>query len=525
MPSDGRLFSKKYQKFAPRNAVSDDDENEDIEFVFPRLEFPLCYDIANLLIFARVVITKDDKKSLPPKTRFVGGINNMLNSLFKTYILKINQVQIEEGHEHPFLSYISNLTTFGASAQGSWMSAGGWYLDNYNDFNSKTNTGLNFRTNRFRKELKDDADFSNEGACLLGHFDHCLSTIEKSLPPETTIELTLRRSSSNFFIHDPLKAGTDEKLIHLIKEIYCFMPVEHLSDELAISLRSRWEKESLTYHYRTLRWNTFAIPHQIEVTTNLLYPESLHPIRLYAFILEDSVLSGDIKFSPFEFKREWNFTKQASEQEFLGQSSLDLKQEIDELKNLILSMQRPAEPPSVQEEPEQNKGRGKNLRTRRKDSTWGEKLVQAFSGPGSEANDSEETGSVASVGVSTSSLNNFDEDTPLAATRTLRSASKTSVSSLKRGANFVYIRSLKLEINGQEVDQFLDTQYENNAVFDFVRLNLTNETIKSLFGTQMSYDSFMKGMYICGWDLSTSQTAGISANIMPMILTGYYALS
>lgn len=471
-----------------------------------------------MLVFARILITKEDKKTLPAATRFVGGINNMLNSLFKTYILKINQIQIEEGHGHQFLSYISNLTTFGKSPQGSWMTAGGWYLDNYNNFNSKLNTGLTFRSNRFRKELKDDAAFSDEGCCLLGHFDHCLSTIEKSLPPETTIELTLRRSEANVFLHEPLKGSADEKLICLLKEIYCFMPVEHLSDELAVSLRSRWEKESLTYHYRALRWNTYSIPHQIEVTTNLLYPESLHPIRLYAFILEDSVLNGDVKFSPFEFKREWNYTVSSGEAEVDRALSVDIRQELDELKNLILSMNRPADS-REREELEKNKGRGKNTRSKQKDASWGEKLAQAFTGP-SGSIDADERDSVASVAVSTSSLNNLDEDTPLAATRRARDDSQSTVAG--RTAKFVYVRSLKLEINGQEVDQFLDTQYENNAIFDFVRLNFTNETIKSLFGTDISYDAYMKGMYICGWDLSTSQTAGISANIMPMILTGSY---
>lgn len=519
LPSDGRLFNKKYQKFSPRNAVSEDDELEDIEFNFPKLDFPLCYDIANLLLFVRIKIVDSAGKD-PDKTRFVGGINGMLNSLFRTYFLSINQMPIEEGHGHFMLSYIGNLMTFTEDAQKSWMSSSGWSQDTYEHWNDERNVGLEQRHNRFRKNLTRTEVFSNEGACLMGHFDHCLTTLEKSLPPETQIEITLRRTNSQIFLHEPLNDGTAAKsLKYLIKEIYFFMPVEHLSDDLGLTLRSRWEKEPITYHYRTLKWNTFSIPNQIEVCTNLLYPDSLHPIRVYAFILEDKVLNGDIRKSPFELRRKWlkpTTTNSSNVSSQFSNQTLYLKNEIDELKSLLLSLKKSAEGhESDEEESAKNKGPGKNTRSKkstegssRRDSSWRDKLAHAF---GAGAVD-EEGASVAS----SSSLNNFDEDIPLSEIRNLKQHDLTD------GDKYVWLRSMKLEINGSELDQIPDTHYDSNAIFDFVRLNLTNETLKSLFGNNINYEKYMNGFYVSAWDLSTSQTAGISANVLPMILTGTF---
>lgn len=442
----------------------------------------------------------------------------MLNSLFRSYILKINQTTIEEGHGHFMLSYLSNLSTFTHDAQDSWMQAQGWSQDHHKHWNDRGNNGLEFRCNRFRKNLKAGNEFSDEGCCLFGHLDHCLTTIEKSLPPETTIELTLRRAKSELFIHEPENdLSATQKLKVVIKEILCFMPVEHLSDDLAISLRSRWEKEPLTYHYRTLRFNSFAIPHQIQVTTNLLYPDSLHPIRLYAFIVEDKTLSGNFKTTPFEWRTNWIYKRPKPPPPGppgYSDPVNSIKSEIDEIKSLLYALQRQSA--STEEEPgssEKNKGKGKNTRSKksdaeRRDSSWGEKLVQAFR---TGANLEEERCSEAS----SASIVNIDEDTPLAEVRNI-------LHNLETDDEFtVYLQSLKLEINGQDLDQIPAVLYESNALFDFVRFNLCNETFKTLFGNNIHYEKYMKGFYLAAWDLSTSQTAGISVNILPMILSGY----
>lgn len=61
---------------------------------------------------------------------------------------------------------------------------------------------------------------------------------------------------------------------------------------------------------------------------------------------------------------------------------------------------------------------------------------------------------------------------------------------------------------------------EHNAMEDYVRTNYTNQFFSSLFANQITYQGFLNGFYITGYDLTASATGGALPFVTPMVRMG-----
>jgi len=102
-PVDATKFMVRWQQILPSTGFKE--QTETVVFDFPALDYPYSYEISDLLLSVKFNILKTDD-SLPATTDTVVGINNMLHSLFKTVILKLNGETITSNPDYYFYKAI-----------------------------------------------------------------------------------------------------------------------------------------------------------------------------------------------------------------------------------------------------------------------------------------------------------------------------------------------------------------------------------------------------------------------------------
>jgi hypothetical protein len=90
VPTDSRFVRVAYQQVMPFTAI--DKTSDKVQFLFDTLKSPMCYLLSDMLMSATVVITKDDRVTLPDTDAKVGPINSCVSSLFESCFMKINDI-------------------------------------------------------------------------------------------------------------------------------------------------------------------------------------------------------------------------------------------------------------------------------------------------------------------------------------------------------------------------------------------------------------------------------------------------
>jgi hypothetical protein len=91
--------------------------------------------------------------------------------------------------------------------------------------------------------------------------------------------------------------------------------------------------------------------------------------------------------------------------------------------------------------------------------------------------------------------------------------------------DIVYVQELSLKLNGDLLDQLNLRSSEDQAVFDYVRLQNTNGFINHTTTNSIEYDDFLHGYYICAFDLSTTNEGANSQYSVPSVRQGNLAVS
>jgi len=285
-------------------------------FEFPILEFPLAFQINQLMIECNIKILTSEN-ALPAQSETIAPINNVLNSLFSSVSVQLNDTNCTPNASYSsYKAYLTALMTYNEPV--NWCKDQGFLIDtSYNvdsdedkepSFSDRTNPGQINRAAYFREGCDLTAKYSSEGATFLGLLYTDFSTFNKPLPPRTRFSMTLTRNKPEFF----LQGGRDGITYkYVLSDIQVICPVVTLGEQVAKSLLNRWAKEPVPYYYRRYMVVTRTIPKSHQFTTTALFPESINPSRVYLAIVREEDSRGRFTTSPYQFNRQWKVAKSA----------------------------------------------------------------------------------------------------------------------------------------------------------------------------------------------------------------------
>jgi hypothetical protein len=186
VPTDLRYTHCAYTQISPNTSTNQNSPN--IEFIFPSLKAPYCYQLFDTQIEAAILITKADGVTVPDVTAMVAPVNNVLGSLFSHQILKLNDdIITQNGELYPYKCYIRRLLSFNNDVKNTQLTISGYFDDQISD-NKDTeptigNIGFTERNKWFRENCEETSPYRPEGCSFKGPFMHDLSNVERILPP------------------------------------------------------------------------------------------------------------------------------------------------------------------------------------------------------------------------------------------------------------------------------------------------------------------------------------------------------
>ena len=250
-------------------------------------------DIKSLTLHGKVGIRKKHNGEWNPIAHGEGHanslanftiVNNFFQSLFSSVNVKVNDCEIGDvgSNTNAYHSYLQTLLSTPASGAGRHI------LDQKgftSDYNFRGQPFLNRPLVDFNMSLHND-----------------LMTVEKYIPPNTKISLTLRRTDDDFVIIKDELNDNDYKIVmedlHIkvtLLELYPDVLENHFKElKAAGALQIKYTQNSL---------KTFACPENaIEMKSHNLFFGDKLPNRVYVAFVEQSAFNGDSKLDPFNFE-------------------------------------------------------------------------------------------------------------------------------------------------------------------------------------------------------------------------------
>ena len=380
LPYDSRFNKIEYQKFVPVSGMSE--SVRQIDFVLERRDAPMCYKISDILIECNVTFLEETTAAtLPAKTALIGPVNNILHSLFQRVTMKLNGCQVTDTPDnYCYKSYLVTLMSYSNEAKTSTLESTGFHIDSEKHMGTEKspinqlpqNTGWWNRISSFKKNFKSESEFRKEGATFLGRLNHELTQSAKPLPPQMLVQITLNRTSDDFFI---MKCADDTKKYKAVINYCClYVPIAFMQMEMLRELEVRWPKEPITYHYR--RHNILKLSvhrNKKEYFSDALFAESENPIRIYMFLVETDACLGTQTTNPYNFCRSWEYlpgTARLSlpdqlEEQHTQNELGNIKQMLSMLMAKMENIQNPPPMPPPADPEEQPLAKGKKLPPKR----------------------------------------------------------------------------------------------------------------------------------------------------------------
>jgi len=510
IPVDTRLNKVDYKTIRPSA-----NDLTGTTFTLEGQQYPNCYLIGKTLLSLDVVIKNAVSGALPDAGETVAGSNNMLNSLFKTVNLIINDRQVEGTNEyHHYTSYIQTLLTYPDTTQKSWLMSSGFAKD-VGEFNVKTNTGLQQRSAYFRKDMAMSGAYSNEGAHLIGYLMHPMHGVEKPLPPVTRVQFILIRTPDNVFIQRGETSGIDYKVE--ITNMTLHVPIVSLTESIGKELQLRHAREPIIYHYRNWVVTKVIIPSAPEWSSHQLFSDGRNPVRVYMCIVNDVSFAGSQTTSPFQFKRKWsvetkpvaqiNPNKSKNSEEIENERYLHLSNQVSSILNVLAGMSNQstsAACSSNQDHPGLV-------------STIVNKTAAYLTASVSSQSNSDESNQNSAL---LPAPNQIPDPTP--APEPNPTPAPTPAPMIVGAMETFHLTKFDLLVDETPFDGLsaASNQTENHCTNDFLRLFATNQQLGTLFSAPISYQDFIGGYHIVGFDLSSTGDGGCDAFVSPRVRLG-----
>ena len=466
LPTDSRFLQCSFQKFPPNTSL----DATTIEFSLNRFTAANVYQIQNTHIEVQIVILKASDNKVPDTAKTVAPANSILQCLFQSVQLKINDQPITRSPDnYPYKAYITNTLTFGASVKAAQLQSEGFYSDIAPYMGPLTNNGgWEQRCTCFRKG-SSTAAYKEEGARFFGRLHLDLMSCPTGLIPGTKVDIELKRATDDFII---MKDAADSEN-YKVKLLSCFLyvPVAQLSSLTFSEIERVLVAKSVAIHYRRIEIRQLSLSAgKEEYNSENLFPSDL-PCRIVICFIESKNKTGDQKLNPFDFRRKWVVTTSVSDSqsEHLSQRERYLEQELLQMKKqfaLFQSCLAGAEEDS--QTSAKGKGRGKRstpqASTSEQNTSLFVRLRNSFSGPTGGTGGASSRGSVHSE-PSTSS------DQPPPYSEVTAQATTTTI----------WIKQVELLLNGAPLDQVDSRETEDDCIFTFWKMYQNGGFANSLF--------------------------------------------
>ena len=276
-----------------------------IEFRLPAASAKFM-DMSALALHGRVGIRmKEDGEwkpvsSITPTPKTWGVINNFYHSLFSSVTIKVNDCEIGDiaNNSYPYTAYLQTLLgTSASNAANHILCERGFIKDKPDEMSvpNFVNTSGSFIKRRKCLLEKPFTDFNIT-------LQNDLMTVEKYLPPNVKLSITLRKSSSDFLIWKKDSDVNDYKFV--LEDLHLKVKLLEVNPSV-LKNHEKMHKESasikIKYTQNVLK--TFAVPTgSVELNQHNLFFGNRLPDRVYLAFVEQDAYNGDDELNPFNFE-------------------------------------------------------------------------------------------------------------------------------------------------------------------------------------------------------------------------------
>ncbi len=249
-------------------------------------------DLSSTALYVRFKIVREDGKPLDQSTDIVAFNNLGIASLFSDASLTIGEQQIQGGSsDYTFRAYFGTVMQFTPAAQDSSMRAMGWYKDEADKFDDKTNKGF----------AKRQALVGNSNSVeLYGPLYFDFFNQDRHLINLTPMRIKLVPNKPEFFLNS--YAATPPKMKIVFEEVNLY--IEHL--EMNPSVINGHEvgltTQNAQYFINHTELLSFTVPKgQLSYIKENLFTDSAPKMVMIAMV-DNTAYNGDITKNPFHFK-------------------------------------------------------------------------------------------------------------------------------------------------------------------------------------------------------------------------------
>lgn len=222
-----------------------------------------------------------------------GLINNFYQSLFTSVIIKLNDTEIGDlaYNSYPYTTYLQTLlgTSFSLS-KNHVLGPRGFLKDDVGHVKSPGGEAFKSRS----KSIVENAltDF-----VIPIHNDVC--NIEKYLPPNVKIGITMRRTDDDFVLWTSAEKSNKFRII--LKDIHLKVKVLEVYDDVLNHFYSEMKRNSeMHIKYTKNVMKSFTVPTgSIELRHHNLFFGSDLPNRIYVIMVEQESFNGSMQKNPF----------------------------------------------------------------------------------------------------------------------------------------------------------------------------------------------------------------------------------
>ena len=195
LPVDSRYLQVSFQKFPPNSSL----DSGTINFILNRFEAANVYQIQNAHLEIQIVIVKAKDNSLPDTAKKVAPVNEILQALFESISMKINDSPItKSASSYPYKAYITNTLSYPSIVKVAQLQSEGFYADIAPHMDtSDNNSAFGERNNLFRKDNKSTNPYKSEGVRFFGKLHLDLLGCQTGLVPGTKVEIDVRTSTKH----------------------------------------------------------------------------------------------------------------------------------------------------------------------------------------------------------------------------------------------------------------------------------------------------------------------------------------
>jgi hypothetical protein len=310
LPVDRRYDRVTYHHFDPQTAIGP--TTRTVKFKLPAWTCNNLYMLNDTLLKYKCRIVDSNYSSALPDGSQVAPINYFLLSPFSHVKIWFNDKPVfQSDNLYPFRAYVENELTATSYEKATILKTQGYYDDEEDKFDSKTNDGWEKRANLFSTGSGVKRKYHGEEVFVCGPLNHDFTNCTAGILSGITIIVELTLAPDKFILQQfppaftppaPQPPMVDAHFI--LTECKLSLPVAEQSDAFAARIIQRWKQEVTLMQYRRRVLNNYTIPSGAQhFYSDTLFPTHELPIRiLVGFVSENSFL-GDWGTTPFNFSK------------------------------------------------------------------------------------------------------------------------------------------------------------------------------------------------------------------------------